>query len=51
MVTIWPIFMRVLITSVALTAILWARSATEIVSGTTTSRTMGSTGISWAGAS
>ena len=43
MVTIWPIFMRTLMASAALTAILWARSATEMVSGTCTSRTMFST--------
>ena len=41
MVTIVPIFIIVLITSTALTAILWARSATLIVSGTVTSRTIG----------
>ena len=45
MVTICPIFIKVLITSVAFTAILRASSATEIVSGTLTSRTMGSVGI------
>ena len=44
MVTIEPIFMSALMTSVAFTAILWARSATVIVSGTCTSRTIGSVG-------
>ena len=36
-VTIMPMPMSVLITSEALTAILWAKSATEMVSGTSTS--------------
>ena len=44
MVTIEPIFISALMTSVALIAILCARSATEIVSGTWTSRTTGSVG-------
>ena len=44
MVTIDPIFIRVLITSVALTAILCASSATEMVSGTCTSCTTASVG-------
>ena len=39
MVTIWPIFIRCLITSDALTAILCASSATVMVSGTCTSMT------------
>ena len=43
-VTIVPIFIIVLMTSAALTAILWARSPTEIVSGTSTSITFGSVG-------
>ncbi len=43
-----PSFISVLITSAALTAILCARSPTEMVSGTSTSRTIGSAGI-WAG--
>ena len=44
MVTIEPIFISALISSVAFTDILCARSATEIVSGTCTSRTTGSVG-------
>jgi len=39
MVTIWPSFISCLITSLALTDILWARSATLIVSGMCTSCT------------
>src|SRR5260221_199723 len=44
MVTIEPIFIMVLMTSAAFTDILWARSPTEIVSGTSTSITLGSAG-------
>ncbi|OIQ74978.1 hypothetical protein GALL_433590 [mine drainage metagenome] len=44
MVTIWPSFIRLLITSAALTDILCARSATVMVSGTCTSRTIISVG-------
>ena len=40
MVTIWPSFIRCLMTSAALTDILCARSATLMVSGTWTSRAM-----------
>ena len=43
-VTIWPSFISTLMTSAAFTDILWARSATVIVSGTWISRTTGSTG-------
>jgi hypothetical protein len=43
-VTIWPSFISTLMTSAALTDILWARSATVIVSGTDTSRTVASAG-------
>jgi hypothetical protein len=43
-VTIWPSFIICLMTSDALTAILCARSATVMVSGTCTSRTIGSVG-------
>ncbi len=39
-----PIFIRALMTSAAFTDILCARSATEIVSGTVTSRTIGPAG-------
>ena len=42
MVTIWPSFIRCLMTSAALTDILWARSATVMVSAICTSRTTGS---------
>lgn len=47
-----PIFISALMTSVAFTDILWARSATVMVSGTCTSRTIGSVGatkevVSW----
>ena len=45
MVTIWPSFISTLMTSDAFTDILWARSATVMVSGTDTSRTTGSDGI------
>ena len=44
MVTIWPSFIRCLMTSAALTDILCARSATLMVSGTWTSRAMNSCG-------
>jgi len=44
MVTIWPSFIRCLITSEALTAILCASSATVMVSGTCTSCTRASAG-------
>ena len=44
MVTIWPSFIICLMTSEALTDILWARSATEMVSGTCTSTICGSLG-------
>src|SRR5262245_27488195 len=44
MVTIWPSFISCLMTSEALTDILWARSATLMVSGTCTSCTCGSVG-------
>ena len=44
MVTIWPSFIRCLITSEALTAILCANSATVMVSGTCTSITRTSVG-------
>ena len=44
MVTICPIPIRSLITSAALTAILWDKSATVIVSGICTSRMTGSVG-------
>ena len=43
-VTIWPSFIIDLMTSEAFTAILCARSATVMVSGTCTSRTIGSVG-------
>ena len=43
-VTIWPSFIIALMTSEAFTDILCARSATVIVSGTCTSRTIGSVG-------
>ena len=39
-----PSFISTLMTSAALTDIFWARAATVIVSGTMTSRTMGSVG-------
>ncbi len=45
MVTIWPSFISVLMTSAAFTDILCARSATVMVSGTEISRTTGSDGI------
>ena len=44
MVAIWPNFISCLITSEALTAILWANSATVMVSGTCTSITRASAG-------
>src|ERR1700712_3336237 len=44
MVTIWPSFINCLITSEAFTDILWARSATEIVSGMWTSCAWNSAG-------
>ena len=44
MVTIWPSFISCLMTSEAFTDILCARSATVMVSGTCTSRTIGSVG-------
>ena len=44
MVTIMPIFISSLITSVDLMAIFWARSPTEMVSGISTSRTTGAVG-------
>ena len=44
MVTICPIFIRALMTSEALTAILCANSATVMVSGTCTSENRASTG-------
>ena len=42
--TIWPNFIKCLMTSPALMAILWANSATVMVSGTWTSSTRASTG-------
>ena len=47
MVTICPSRISVLMTSAAFTAILWARSATEMVSGTVMSRMSGSAGAAW----
>ena len=44
MVTMEPSFMRALMTSVAFTDIFCARFATVMVSGTSTSRTIGSVG-------
>jgi hypothetical protein len=44
MVTIWPIFIKALMTSEALIAILCASSATVMVSGTCTSMIRASTG-------
>ena len=44
MVTIWPSFIRCLMSSEALTDILCARSATLMVSGTCTSCTVNSAG-------
>ncbi|CFO11244.1 Uncharacterised protein [Bordetella pertussis] len=41
-VTIWPSFINCLMTSAAFTDILWARSATLMVSGTWISRAMNS---------
>ncbi len=46
MVTIEPISIKTRMTSAALTDIPWASSATVIVSGTATSRVMGSVGFS-----
>ena len=51
MVTICPSFINCLITSEALTAILWANSATVMVSGTCTSMTRASTGAACTGVS
>ena len=44
MVTIWPSFISCLITSDDLRLILWASSATVMVSGTCTSMTLNSVG-------
>ena len=51
MVTIWPSFINCLITSEAFTAILWANSATVMVSGTCTSMMRASTGAACTGVS